>query len=139
MKFCKSVDGRVVATIDGGSISAPEGYESAPPDLDIGWMPAGDGTYSPPPPQLKTIYTHREFAVRLAHLHVPIQRLRDENDKLPPDQKNYELSRLFLLWDLSHEIDLHDPDLHAAFTAFVALGLITADDARSILTPNEEA
>lgn len=88
--------------------------------------------------KLKTIYTHREFILRLGSHHAAIQRLRDENNALPPSQKNYELERLFQLWEKSQDIDLDDQDLHAAFDVFVGLDLMTRAEADTILTPNED-
>lgn len=92
-----------------------------------------------PATPMKTHYTHREFILRIGEHYASIERLKDSNAALSPDQKNYELSRLFTLWDKSKDIDLNDNDLHAAFDAFVGLGLMTSADALAVLTPNEVA
>lgn len=88
---------------------------------------------------LKVRYSHRDFVLRLGRHYEAIERLRDANDALGPEQKNYALSRAFLLYDKADFIDLEDEDLHAAFAAFVGLGLMSQADADAIMTPNEQA
>lgn len=89
-----------------------------------GWRRDGD-EWLPPTMERKTILTHREFIILLGPHYAAIERLRDTNALLPPDQKNYDLARLFALWDAASYIDLADEDLAAAFEAFVGLGIMT--------------
>ena len=113
------------------------------PQPGPGWRYDGEA-YLPPlapeatAPILKTQYTHREFVLRLGLLYAPIERLRDSNAALSPETKNYDLVRLFTLWDKSAYIDLEDPDLAFAFGVFVSLGLFEQEAADAVLTPNEE-
>lgn len=97
-----------------------------------GWRRDGD-VWLPPTVERKTILTPREFILLLGSNYAAIQRLRDENALLPPDQKSYDLVRLFAIWDATTYIDLSDPDLVAAFESFVGLGIITQEEADGIL------
>lgn len=112
------------------------------PQPGQGWRYDGEA-YIPPvdpepvTPAYKTEYTHREFIIRIGDAHEAIERLRDVNAALPPETKNYQLARLFALWDKSTYLDLTDPDMAQAFGAFVALGVVTQEQADAILTPNE--
>ncbi len=133
----KIVEGGMAYLVDG---DFPNGEYTRV--LAFGWSQGDDGTWSPPqtvnmPEALKKHYTHREFVLRLGPHYAAIERLRDANNALPPDQKNYDLARAFLLYDKSEFIDLEDPDLHGAFAAFVGLGLMSEAEAQEILTPNE--
>ena len=74
-----------------------------------------------------TRLSRREFIIRVGSAYTTIMRLKDTNDSLGPDEKNYELSRLFDLWDVSEYIDLADPDLIAAFSFFVESGVISQE------------
>lgn len=136
-KYGSVINDRVVATIEGDTLIAPEGYIEIPAYVHAGFIKNADGTYGPDDHMLKTEYSHREFILRLGGHHAAIQRLRDENNLLPPSEKNYELERLFQLWERSQDINLNDSDLHAAFDAFVGMGLLTRAEADNILTPNE--
>lgn len=71
--------------------------------------------------------SRREFIIRVGLAYSAIMRLKDINNSLGPDEKNYELSRLFDLWDVSEYIDLADPDLIAAFSFFVESGVISQE------------
>ena len=95
-------------------------------DVAVGpcWRRDGD-EWLPPTMERKTILTHREFIILLGPHYAAIERLRDTNAALPPDQKNYDLVRLFAIWDAASYIDLADADLVAAFAAFVGLGIMT--------------
>lgn len=97
-----------------------------------GWRRDGD-EWLPPTMERKTILTHREFIILLGPHYAAIERLRDTNATLPPDQKNYDLARLFALWDAAAYIDLADADLAEAFAAFVGLGIMTQEDVDGIL------
>ena len=90
-----------------------------------------------PEPPLKTRYTHREFILRLGPEYAKIERVRDENNAKPPSKKNYDLARLFRLYDEAEWIGLDDPSLAEAMQAFVGLGLMSEERAAEILTPNE--
>ena len=52
-----------------------------------------------------THISRREFIIRVGSAYSAIMRLKDMNNSLGPDEKNYELSRLFDLWDVSEYID----------------------------------
>ena len=97
-----------------------------------GWRRDGD-KWLPPVEARQTILTPREFILRMGTHYAAIQRLRDENAALPPDEKNYDLVRMFALWDAASCIDLTDADLVSAFGAFVAMGILTQADAEEIL------
>lgn len=89
--------------------------------------------------KLKINYTHKQWIERLGPDFVTLQQLRDNNDLLPPSEKNYELVRAFTLFDVSDFISLEDENLSSAFEAFVQLGLMTEERAQEILTPNDPA
>lgn len=89
--------------------------------------------------KLKINYTHKQWIERLGPDFVTLQQLRDNNDLLPPSEKNYELVRAFALFDVSDFISLEDENLSSAFEAFVQLGLMTEERAQEILTPNDPA
>lgn len=113
------------------------GWIECPDDVSPGWR-LTDGEWAAPAvepvtPDPVTILTPREFILRLGSDYAAIQRLRDTNAALPPDEKNYDLVRLFALWDAASFIDLTDADLVAAFGAFVGMGLITRERADEIL------
>lgn len=113
------------------------GWIECPDDVSPGWAHA-DGDWTAPPveqgtPEPVTILTPREFILRLGTHYAAIQRLRDENAAMPPDEKNYDLVRLFALWDAASYIDMTDADLVSAFGAFVGLGILTQADADEIL------
>lgn len=155
--YAQIIDGRVH-----GLFSVPAGMDNFDPSLRMvdvtdmepqpepGWLyqPDKAPVFVPPEPEespvipepepvLKTRYTHREFVLRLGDDYAKLERLRDENNAKPPSEKNYDLARLFRLFDLSEWIGLDDPSLQQAMHAFVGLGLITQERAVEIMTPNQ--
>ena len=111
------------------------GWVECPDDVSPGWSYL-DGTWTAPAPAApprQTILTHREFILALGPHYAAIERLRDTNAALPPEQKNYDLVRLFALWDAASYIDLADADLAAAFEAFVGMGIMTQEAVDGIL------
>ena len=128
-------------TISGTEYVVDGDYPGGPYTMVLahGWTQDESGEWIAPSPLvvLKTKYSHRDFILRIGEHYAAIERLKDANAALPPDQKNYELSRLFTLWDKAEDIDLEDADLHSAFGAFVSLGIMAEADANEILTPNE--
>lgn len=90
-----------------------------------------------PEPVYKTQYTHREFVLRLGDEYAALERLRDTNEAKTPAEKNYDLARLFRLFDLATYIDLTDESIAQAFQLFVSLDLMTQERAVEIMTPNE--
>lgn len=73
------------------------------------------------------ILTHREFILLLGEDYYAIQRLRDANEGLSISEKNYDLVRIFALWEAASFIDLADADLYNAFVFFVQLGVISSE------------
>lgn len=157
-RYAQIVNGTVILTLETGlSLDSFDpsllmvDVTDMEPQPEPGWLYQPDKTpvFVPPEPEespvipepepaLKTRYTHREFILRLGSHHATIHRLRDENNALPPSQKDYELERFFQLWEKSQDINLNDQDLHAAFDVFVGLDLMTRAEADIILTPNED-
>jgi hypothetical protein len=145
--FAQIENGIITAVFEGNFREVDEPFlirdiTDLDPQPGQGWRYDGEA-YFPPvdpgpvAPVYKTEYTHREFIIRLGLLYAPIERLKDTNAALPPETKNYELSRLFTLWEKSKDIDLLDEDLQAAFTAFVGLGMFTREEADAVMVPNE--
>lgn len=137
MKYAQIENGVAVVIVEADSTLA--GYVQAPAGAGVGWR-YDDGRWSPPaaPAQLlKTRYTHREFILRLGPEYAKIERVRDENNAKPPSKKNYDLARLFRLYDEAEFIGLDDPSLKEAMQAFVGMGLMSEERAAEILTPNE--
>lgn len=113
------------------------------PQPGPGWRYDGEAYLPPvepeaPAPVLKTEYTHREFILRLGSMYGPIRKLKDVNAALPPETRDYDLVRLFEIWDKASYLDLNDPGMTQAFAAFVSLGIVTQEDATTFLTPDEE-
>lgn len=137
MKYAQIENGVAVVIVE--SDSPLSGYVQAPAGAGVGWR-YDDGRWSPPEtpePPLKARYTHREFILRLGPEYAKIERVRDENNAKPPSKKNYDLARLFRLYDEAEWIGLDDPSLAEAMQAFVGLGLMSEERAAEILTPNE--
>lgn len=137
MKYAQIENGVAVVIVEADSPLA--GYVQAPAGAGVGWL-YNDGVWSPPDTPvrpLKTRYTHREFILRLGAEYTKIERVRDENNAKPPSKKNYDLARLFRLYDEAEWIGLDDPSLKEAMQAFVGMGLMSEERAAEILTPNE--
>ena len=158
-RYAQIVDSFVILTVETGL--SLDSFDPSLLMVDVtgvnpcpepGWLyrPGEDVLFVPPEPvvdpdplfpsvpTLKTRYTHREFILRLGDEYAKIERLRDENNAKTPSKKNYDLARLFRLYDEAEFIGLEDPSLKEAMQAFVGLGLMSEPRAAEILTPNEE-
>ena len=152
LKFAQILDGIVLALFDVETVPHWDASLTMVDVTDLNVTPGqsahfkdGEWYFGPAPapapvePVYKTIYSHRDFILRIGEHYSAIERLHDENAALTPDQKNYELSRLFRLWEVAEVMDLNDADMHRAFGAFVQLGIMSQAEADKIMTPDEVA